>query len=59
MTLERFLRQHEGKIIYHLIKNALVISKQIFNYLLEITSKVDKVRQKWAPTTAFIFHLLL
>ncbi len=52
---DRLLRQCNGLMIYNKIEWVLVITKQIFNYyntnfLLEITSKVQKVNQKYTFT---------
>ncbi len=49
------LRQRNGLMIYNKIKQVLVITKLIFNYhntdfSLEITSKVQKVSQKYTFT---------
>ncbi len=50
-----FLRQRNGLMFYNKIERVLVITKQIFNYYntnfsLEITSKVQKVNQKYTFT---------
>ncbi len=52
---DRFLRQCNGLMVYNKIERVLVIIKQIFNYYntnfsLEITSKVQKVNQKYTFT---------
>ncbi len=52
---DRFLRQRNGLMVYNKIEIVLVITKQIFNYYntnfsLEITSKVQKVNQKYTFT---------
>ncbi len=52
---DRLLRQRNGLIIYNKIERDLVITKRIFNYyntnlLLEITSKVQNVNQKYTFT---------
>ncbi len=52
---DRLLRQCKGLMIYNKIERVLVINKQIFNYyntnfMLEITSKVQKVNQKYTFT---------
>ncbi len=57
---DRLLRQRTGLMIYNKIERVLVITKQIFNYyntnfLLEITSKVQKVNQKFMPPKAAFF----
>ncbi len=55
LILDRLLRQHNGLMIYNKIERVLVITKQIFNHYnanfsLEITSKVQKVNQKYPFT---------
>ncbi len=52
---DRLLRQRNGLMIYNKMERVLVITKQIFNYYntnfsLEITSKVQKVNQKYKFT---------
>ncbi len=53
---DRILRQRDGLMIYNKIERVLVITKLIFNYYyntnfsLEITSKVQKVNQKYTFT---------
>ncbi len=52
---DTLLRQRNGLKIYNKIERVLVITKQIFNYYntnfsLEITSKVQKVNQKYTFT---------
>ncbi len=53
--LDRLLRQRDGLMIYNKIERVLVITKLIYNYYntdfsLEITSKVQKVSQKYTFT---------
>ncbi len=53
--LDRLLRQRNGLMIYNKIERVLVITKWIFNHYntdfsLEITSKVQKVSQKYTFT---------
>ncbi len=55
LIADRLLRQCNGLMIYNKIERVLVITKQIFNYFntdfsLEITSKVQKVSQKYTFT---------
>ncbi len=52
---DRLLRQHNGSMIYSKIERVFVITKQVFSYYntnfsLEITSKVQKVNQKYTVT---------
>ncbi len=52
---DRLLRQRNGLMIFNKIEQVLVITKQIFYYYstdfsLEITSKVQKVNQKYTFT---------
>ncbi len=55
LILDRLLRQCNGLMIYNKVERVLVITKRIFNYYntdfsLEITSKVQKVSQKYTFT---------
>ncbi len=55
LILDSLLRQRNGLMIYNKIEQVLVITKLIFNYYntnfsLEITSKVQKVNQKYTFT---------
>ncbi len=57
---DRLLRQRNGLMIYNKIERVLVITKQIFNYYntnfsLEITSKVQKVNQKYTKSSSEIY----